>query len=244
MKNTAQIKLIDEIGFAKTVLMPGDPLRSKMIAETFFENPVLVNNVRGVQGYTGYYKGHKISVMASGMGIPSISIYSHELFRFFGVENIIRVGTAGSLDEKIRLRDIVAGEKAYTDSAVVFQFGEDFLPVPECSRELLDAARSSAEELGIGLKTGTFYTTDLFYNPDAEANRKWSEKGCSVVEMEAAGLYINATRLGKKALAVCTVSDLPMYPDYPGCTVEEREKLFTDMIKIALETAIKIEKHK
>ena len=239
MKNTAQIKLLNDIGFAKTVLMPGDPLRSKMIAETFLDDAVLVNNVRGIQGYTGYYKGHKVSVMASGMGIPSMCLYSYELFRFFGVENIIRIGTAGSLSEDIKLRDIVASNKSYTDSNVARQYtGEDnFSPV--CSDELLACALKTSKNLGINLKIGNFYSTDLFYNPDEKANSKWADKGAIAVEMESAGLYLNAMKFNKRALAICTVSDLPMSDGCPGCTVEEREKSFTDMIKVALETAIK-----
>lgn len=240
MKNTPQIKLSDEIGFAKTVLMPGDPLRSKMIAETFLENAVLVNNVRGVQGYTGYYKGHKVSVMASGMGIPSMCIYAYELFNVFDVENIIRIGTAGSLDKKLKLKDIVVGIGASTDSNIVKQFDINGTLSPTCSFDLLSTAMGVANEADIKLNAGNFYTTDLFYNPDINANNKWAEKGSIAVEMETAGLYLTAMRCKKRALAICTISDLPLMPDCPGCTVEEREQTFTDMVKIALETAIKI----
>lgn len=240
MRNTPQIKPLNEIGFAKTVLMPGDPLRAKMIAETFFEDAVLVNNVRGVQGYTGTYKGKKVSVMASGMGIPSMCIYSHELFNFFDVENIIRIGTAGGLDESLQLRDIVAGTSASTDSNVVKQFDTNGTVSPVCSFELLSCAVSTAEELGIELKTGNFYCTDLFYNPDKNANKKWADAGSVAVEMESAGLYLNAMKSKKRALAICTISDLPMQEGCPGCTAEERELNFTDMVKIALEVAVKI----
>lgn len=239
MKNTAQIKLLNETGFAKTVLMPGDPLRSKMIAETFLEDAVLVNNVRGIQGYTGFYKGKKVSVMASGMGIPSMCIYSHELFNFFGVESIIRIGTAGSLNENFKLRDVVAGDAANTDSNVVKQFNINGITAPPCSSDLLSCAKGAADELGIDLKVGNFYSTDLFYNPDETANKKWSDAGSVAVEMESAGLYINALNSNKKALALCTISDLPLSPEQAGCSVEEREKDFTDMVKIALEVAIK-----
>ncbi len=240
MKNTAQIKLLNNIGFAKTVLMPGDPLRAKMIAETFFENAVLVNNVRGIQGYTGYYKGCKVSVMASGMGIPSMCLYSYELFNFFDVENIIRIGTAGGLDEKLKLKDIVIGNEACTDSNVVKQFGLNEKLSLSCSADLLFCAQNVAAKLGTDLSVGKFYSTDLFYNPDKKANKKWAVKGALAVEMESAGLYLTAMSCKKKALAICTVSDLPLLPDCPGCTVEERECSFTDMIKIALETAILI----
>ena len=240
MKNTAQIKLLNEIGFAKTVLMPGDPLRAKMIAETYLEEAVLVNNVRGIQGYTGYYKGHKVSVMASGMGIPSMGIYSYELFHFFGVENIIRVGTAGGLAEGVELRDIVVGLGVNTDSNFGKQFNVDGVIAPTCSYELLTTAVSVAKELGVELKIGNFYSTDSFYNWDIDANKKWADVGSIAVEMESAGLYLNAMRCKKRALAICTVSDMPLLPDCPGCTVEERENSFTDMIGIALEVAIRI----
>lgn len=241
MKNTAQIKLLNEIGFAKTVLMPGDPLRSKMIAETFLENAVLVNNVRGIQGYTGYYKGHKVSVMASGMGIPSMAIYSYELFSFFDVENIIRIGTAGGLGEDSQLHDVVIGTSAGTDSSYINQFEKDGTVIPVCSSELLKAVTIAAEEMGIKTITGKFYTTDSFYNVDENVNKKWAAEGHIAVEMESAGLYLNAMRCKKKALAICTVSDLPLLPDCPGCTVEERESSFTDMIKLALEVAVKVQ---
>lgn len=239
MNDTAQIKLSNEIGFAKTVIMPGDPLRSKMIAETFLENAVLVNNVRGAQGYTGYYKGHKVSVMASGMGIPSMGIYSYELFNFFGVENIIRVGTAGGLTEDAKLRDVVAGIGANTDSAFANQFDVKGIVAPVCSYELLSLAMQVAEEMNIKLKVGTFYSTDVFYNADKSINKKWAEMGSIAVEMESAGLYLTASSCKKRALAICTISDLPLIPDCPKCTVEERENTFTDMIKIALEIAVK-----
>ncbi len=240
MKNTAQIKLLNEIGFAKTVLMPGDPLRSKMIAETYFENAVLVNNVRGIQGYTGFYKGCKISVMASGMGIPSMCLYSYELFNFFGVENIIRIGTAGGFDKNLNLKDIVVGNESCTDSDVINQYGLNEEFSLKCSSDLLSCAQNVARELGKRISIGKFYSTDLFYNPDENANMKWAEKGAIAVEMESAGLYLNAMSCKKKALAICTVSDLPLLSDCPGCTVEERERSFTDMIEIALETAIRI----
>lgn len=239
MKGTAQIELLNETGFAKTVIMPGDPVRSKMIAENFLENAVLVNNVRGVQGYTGYYKGHKVSVMASGMGIPSMGIYSYELFNFFGVESIIRVGTAGGLTDDSQLNDVVIGLGASTDSAFANQFALNGTVAPVCSYELLCCATEVAKELATDVKVGNFYSTDVFYNFDENANKKWAETGCIAVEMESAGLYLTAARCKKKALAICTISDLPLVDGCPGCTVKERENSFTDMIKIALETAIR-----
>ena len=239
MNETAQIKLLDKTGFAKTVIMPGDPLRSKMIADTFLENAVLVNNVRGAQGYTGYYKGHKISVMASGMGIPSMGIYSYELFNFFGVENIIRVGTAGGLTEEAKLRDVVIGIGANTDSSFAKQFGVDGAIAPVCSYELLSFATEAASNLNIDVQVGNFYTTDIFYHADKNINKKWADVGSIAVEMETAGLYLTAAYCKKKALAICTVSDLPLIEGCPKSTVEEREKSFTDMVKIALEVAVK-----
>lgn len=240
MNQTSQIKPLHETGFAKTVIMPGDPLRSKMIAETFLENAVLVNNVRGAQGYTGYYKGHKISVMASGMGIPSMGIYSYELFNFFGVENIIRVGTAGGLTEDSKLKDVVIGLGANTDSAFAAQFAVNGKIAPVCSYDLLSCATEAARELKTDIKIGNFYSTDVFYNADESINRKWARLGSIAVEMESAGLYLTAMTSGKRALAICTVSDLPLLPGCPKSTVEERENSFTDMIILALETAIKI----
>ena len=166
--------------FAPTVLMPGDPLRSRFVAENFLTDAVLVNNVRGVQGYTGLYKGKRVSVMASGMGMPSIGIYSHELFHFYGVEAIIRIGSAGMLRPDLRLRDIVAGMSCYTNSNFGAQFGFAGSLAPCCSFPLLRAAAEAAEKLGV-----------------------------LAVEMEAAALYLNAARAGKQALALCTISDNP-----------------------------------
>ncbi|MGN1195737.1 MAG: purine-nucleoside phosphorylase [Acutalibacteraceae bacterium] len=242
MINTPHINLLDEIGFAKTVLMPGDPLRAKKIAEDFFENAILVNNVRGIQGYTGFYKGHKVSVMASGMGIPSIGIYSYELYSFFGVDNIIRIGSAGGLAPEVKLRDIVAGIGANTNSNFAKQFNVKGTIAPTCSYELLSVAVDCAKELGLELKIGNLYSADTFYDADPEANRKWADLGSLAVEMEAAGLYLNAMRTKKRALAICTISDLPLLPDCPGCTAEERQNTFTDMMKIALETAVRMDK--
>ena len=238
--NTPHINLLDDIGFAKTVLMPGDPLRAKMIAETFLENAVLVNNVRGIQGYTGYYKGHKVSVMASGMGMPSIGIYSYELYSFFGVENIIRIGSAGGIGEGIRLRDDVAGIGANTNSAFMQQYGVTGTLAPTCSYELLKAADECAKEIGVELKVGNLLSSDTFYDADEKSLEKWAKAGSLAVEMEAAALYLNAMHLKKKALAICTISDLPFTGE--GCSAEERQNTFTDMMKIALETAVRLDK--
>ncbi len=237
--STPHINLKEGTSFAKTVLMPGDPLRSKFIAENFLENPELINNVRGIQGYTGTYKGHKVSVMASGMGMPSIGIYSYELYSFFGVENIIRVGSAGGLSDKVKLRDIVAGIGANTNSNFAAQYGVKGSIAPTCSYKLLKAAVDSAKEMGIDMKVGNLYSSDTFYDADPECNKKWAEAGSLAVEMEAAALYLNAMKTGKNALAICTISDLPFTGE--GCTAEERQTTFTDMMKIALEVAVKMD---
>ncbi|MBQ5969206.1 MAG: purine-nucleoside phosphorylase [Clostridia bacterium] len=232
---TPHIVPLNDVGFAGTVLMPGDPLRARMIAETFLENAVLVNNVRGVQGYTGTYHGHKVSVMASGMGIPSIGIYAYELYTFFGVENIIRVGSAGGIGEGVGLRDLVAGLGANTNSAFADQFGVPGTLAPTCSYALLKTADRCAEALGLTLKVGNLLSADTFYDPDPTVLKQWAACGSIAVEMEAAGLYLTAMRCKKRALAICTVSDLPFTGE--GCTAEERQNTFTDMIRLALETA-------
>lgn len=220
--------------FARTVLMPGDPLRSKFIAENFLENPVLVNNVRGVQGYTGTYRGKRVSVMASGMGMPSIGIYSYELFNFYGVENIIRIGSAGMLSEKLKVRDIVAGMTAFTNSSYGRQFGFDGTLAPCCDYELLSRAMAAASELGAHMVPGALYSSDCFYDESAPLG-KLKNLGVLAVEMEAAALYLNAARSGKNALAICTISDNPFTGE--GLSAEERQNSFTQMMKIALEIA-------
>lgn len=194
--------------FAKTVLMPGDPLRSKHIAETFLEDAVLVNNVRGVNGYTGTWKGKRVSVMASGMGMPAIGIYSYELFHFYDVENIIRIGTAGAMSQELKIRDIVLGMGACTDSdyAKQFQLPGTFAPI--ASYELLEKAVNALKAKGnVNYKVGNLYSSDVFYNDNARTTELWQKMGVLAVEMEAAALYMNAARCGKNALAICTVSD-------------------------------------
>lgn len=220
--------------FAETVLMPGDPLRSKFIAENFIEEPVLVNNIRGVQGYTGRYKGKKVSVMASGMGAPSILIYSHELFNFYDVENIIRIGTAGSVREDMNVGDIAIGIGACTDSnfADCLGFAGNYTPV--CSYDILRKATDKADELGIGYKVGNLYSADVYYDETMNMN-ELHKMGVLAVEMEAAALYANAAKAGKNALAICSISNsiLTGYEMPP----EERQSKFTDMMKLALEIA-------
>ena len=220
--------------FARTVLMPGDPLRSKFIAETYLENPVLVNNTRGVQGYTGTYKGKRVSVMASGMGIPSIGIYSSELFNYYGVENIIRVGTAGGLAETVKVRDVVMGMTAYTNSNFGRQFGFEGNVAPCCSFKLLEAAVKAARGMGIEPNVGSRYSSDIFYD-ESGAGGKLKNLGVLAIEMEAAGLYLNAARAGKNALAICTISDHVITGE--SLPAEDRQTTFTQMMEIALEIA-------
>ena len=223
--------------FAKTVLMPGDPLRSQFIAETYLENRKLVNNVRGVQGYTGTYKGVPVSVMASGMGMPSIGIYSYELYNFYGVENILRVGSAGAISEKLHVRDIVLGQGACTKSAFGEQFGlrGSFAPIADFS--LLRSAAQIAEEMGLRYAVGNLLSSDTFYDADSGANAKWISLGVLAIEMEAAALYFNAAKAGKRALAICTISDHVLTGE--ATDAQERQVSFTQMMELALEVAVR-----
>lgn len=226
--------------FGKTVLMPGDPLRSKFIAENFLENPVLVNNVRGVQGYTGTYKGTKVSVMASGMGMPSIGIYSYELFNFFGVENILRVGSTGSLSEDVKIRDLVFGMGASTNSNYARQFELPGTFAPIADYKLLSTAIKAAENIGATYHVGNVLSSDTFYDAQKDANAKWQAMGVMAVEMEAAALYMNAAKAHKRALAILTVSDSIVTGE--ETTAEERQNSFTQMMQVALDTAVAMEK--
>ena len=221
--------------FAKTVLMPGDPLRAKFIAENFLEDAKLVNNVRGIHGYTGTYNGKPVSVMASGMGMPSMAIYSYELFNFYDVDNIIRIGTAGVIDPSLKVRDVVFGQGACTNSAYQRQYNLPGTFAPICSFELLEKAVAAARELGVKPLVGNLYSSDIFYD-DAGSLKEWQKMGVLATEMEAAALYMNAARAGKKALAICTISDNPFTGE--ATTPEERQNTFTTMMKIALEIAI------
>ena len=219
---------------AKTVLMPGDPLRSKFIAETYLENPVLVNNTRGVQGYTGTYQGKRVSVMASGMGIPSMGIYSYELFNFYGVENIIRIGTAGGMADAVKVRDVVMGLSAYTNSNFGRQFGFDGNVAPCCSFKLLDQAVAAARKMGIEPHAGPLYSSDIFYD-ESGMSGKLKKLGVLAVEMESASLYLNAARAGKNALAICTISD--HLGTGESLDAQARQTAFTQMMEIALSIA-------
>ncbi|MBQ8207623.1 MAG: purine-nucleoside phosphorylase [Clostridia bacterium] len=225
--------------FGKTVLMPGDPLRSKFIAENFLENAVLVNNVRGVQGYTGTYKGTKVSVMASGMGMPSIGIYSHELYNIFGVENILRVGSAGALHKEINVRDLVIGMGACTNSNFINQYGLPGTFAPAASFELLEEAVRSARERSLPFHVGNILSSDTFYNDDPNASLTWAKMGVMAVEMEAAGLYCTAARSGKRALAICTISDSIVTGE--SLDSDARQNSFTDMMEVALDIALRME---
>ena len=232
--------------FAKTVLMPGDPLRSKFIAENFLEDPVLVNNVRGVQGYTGTYKGVRVSVMASGMGMPAIGIYSHELYNGYGVENIIRVGSAGSIQEHIDLYDLVIAQGACTDSNFASQFHLPGTFAPIVDFQLLSAAVEAAEENGAKYHVGNVNSSDVFYGDHAgvpeglDSVYGLQKMGVMALEMEAAALYMNAARYGKRALCICTISDHVLKG--VETTSEERQTAFTAMMRVALEVAVKMEK--
>lgn len=220
--------------FARTVLMPGDPLRSQFIAQTYLTDPVLVNNTRGVQGYTGTYRGKRVSVMASGMGMPSIGIYSYELYNYYGVENIIRVGTAGGLCDNVKVRDIVMGMSAYTNSNFGRQFGFDGQLAPCCSFELLEKAVAAARKMGIEPNVGALYSSDTFYD-ESGAGGKLKKLGVLAIEMESAALYLNAARAGKNALAICTISDHVFTGE--SLPAQERQTSFTQMMEIALEIA-------
>ena len=227
--------------FAKTVLMPGDPLRAKFIAETFLTDPVLVNNVRGVQGYTGTWKGVPVSVMASGMGMPSIGIYSWELFNFYDVDNIIRVGSAGALSEELNVMDIVIGQGACTTSSYVANFELPGTFAPIADYKLLSAAVDCAMEKGLNVKVGNLLSSDNFYSREGlNPNDAWKKMGVLAIEMEAAALYANAAYAGKRALAICTVSDHLYKAQY--LSSDERQNSFLQMMELALDTAVRISK--
>ncbi|MBQ2908723.1 MAG: purine-nucleoside phosphorylase, partial [Clostridia bacterium] len=198
--------------FAKTVLMPGDPKRSRFIAENYLENAVLVNDVRGVQGYTGYYKGKRVSVMASGMGQPAIGIYSYELFNFYDVSSIIRVGSCGSFDPDLRVRDIILAMGACTNGNYAMQYNLPGTFAPIADFGLLKKAAEECEKAGVNYKVGNIFSSDMFYD-DANSGMDWAKMGVLGVEMESAALYLNAARAGKKALCICTVSDSFIHPE-------------------------------
>lgn len=224
--------------FARTVLMPGDPLRAKFIAEHFLSDAHLVNNVRGIQGYTGTYAGVPVSVMASGMGMPSMGIYSYELYTEYGVENILRIGSAGALSPDIALRDIVVAMGACTNSnfAAQYQLHGTFAPI--ASYPLLRAATEACDALGTRWHVGNVLSSDTFYTDDVAANDGWRQMGVLAVEMETAALYMTAARLHKNALAICTVSDSLVTGE--ALPAAERQTSFTEMMEIALKVAVTV----
>jgi len=220
--------------FAKTVLMPGDPLRAKFIAENFLETPKLINEIRGMLGYTGSYKGKPVSVMGSGMGCPSMGIYSYELFEFYDVDNIIRIGSAGSINKELELGDVVMGVGACSES--------NYTPLmARCpgtfaltaSFDLMLKAKSAADTFGIKLHAGNLLTSDVFYNDNSDGMDAWLRMGVLAVEMEAAALYANAARTKKNALCICTISD-KVFSRGELMSAKERETSLTQMIELAL----------
>lgn len=241
---TPHIKATPE-DFGQTVLMPGDPLRSQYIAENFLEKARLVNNVRGVQGYTGYYKGVKVSVMASGMGIPSIGIYSYELYNAYGVQNIMRIGSAGAINPNIKVRDIVIGQGACTNSNFASQYHLPGTFAPISSYKMLRHCADIAEDMGLRYHVGNILSSDTFYNdeeglPDGlKSTPSWSKMGVMAIEMEAAALYMNAARCGRNALAICTISDHILTGE--NLPAIERQNSFTEMMELALKTAVALD---
>ena len=221
--------------FAKTVLMPGDPLRAKYIAETYLENPRQVNAVRNMFGYTGTYKGKEISVMGGGMGMPSIGIYSYELFNFYDVDQVIRIGSAGAFQDNIKLMDVVIGMGACTDSNYAYQYGLPGTFAPIADYELLNRAVETAKRQGTNVVVGNVLSSDVFYNAMSNVNDLWRDMGVLAVEMEAAALYMNAAKAGKKALCMLTISDHLHTGE--SLSAEDRQLGFGKMMEIALELA-------
>ena len=220
---------------AKVVLMPGDPLRAKYVAEHYLENPVCFNAVRNMFGYTGTYKGKRISVMGSGMGIPSIGLYSYELYNYFDVDSIIRIGSAGGVADSIRLRDVVIAMGASTNSGFANQYCFPGTLAPLASYKLLKYAADAAESIGAHAVVGPVFTADQFYDANSASNAKYREMGILAVEMETAGLYLTAAKAGKQALSILTISDLVFTGE--GLTADERQNSFTEMMEVSLETA-------
>ena len=223
---------------AETILLPGDPLRAKYIAETFLQDIVQYNNVRGMLGFTGTYKGKKVSVQGTGMGVPSIGIYSHELIAEYGCKNLIRVGTAGSLQENVKIRDVVLAMSASTDSAInKLRFnGADYAPT--ANAELLFKVYEVGKAKGLSMKAGNILTSDTFYGDEPEAWKKWAKFGVLCVEMETAQLYTTAAKFGVNALTILTISDSLVTGE--ATSAEERQLTFNDMIEVALESALNL----
>ncbi len=220
---------------APTMLMPGDPLRAKFIAETWLEDAACVNTIRNMLAFTGSYQGKRVTVMGGGMGMPSVGLYTYELFHFYDVQQIIRIGTAGTLNDRADLRDVVIGVGASTDSNYAAQFGLPGVFAPIADFDLARAAAEAGERLGIRTVAGNILSSDVFYSDDGGALEKWRKMGVLAVEMEAAALYLNAARAGKRALCLLTVSDAPLRGE--SLSAEERQTSFRDMMKLALEIA-------
>lgn len=220
---------------AKAVLMPGDPLRAKYVVEHYLENPVCFNTVRNMLGYTGTYKGKKISVMGHGMGVPSVGIYSYELYQFFGVDTIIRIGSAGGIGDNVKVRDVVIALGASTNSHFADQYRFPGQLCATADYGLLKDAVAAAERLGVRADVGQVFTADQFYNDNPEAGEMYRKFGILALEMEAAGLYWTAQRLGKRALAILTISDHIFTGE--ALNAQERQDSFHEMMEIALETA-------
>ena len=216
---------------ARTVLMAGDPLRAKFMAETFLDDPVQFNNIRGMLGFTGTYKGKRVSVMGHGMGIPSIGIYSYELFNFYDVETIIRIGSAGAYSRDLHIGDLILAMGACTDSNYGAQYALPGTFAPIADFKLLRGAAEACEKLGIRYKVGNILSSDVFYR-DTPNVESWIKMGVQAVEMKAAALYMNAARAGKRALTICTISDHVILGE--DTTPEQREKTFTGMMEVAL----------
>lgn len=230
---TPHIACTDKEMIAETILLPGDPLRAKFIADNFLEDVVQFNGVRNMLGYTGTYKGKRISVMGSGMGMPSIGIYSYELIHFYGVKNLIRIGSCGAIREDVKIRDVIIGMGACTNSNFASQYNLPGTFAPIASWDLLNKAVTVANEKGVDVKVGNILSSDIFYDADPNSWKKWSAMGVMGVEMEAAALYMNAAKAGVNALCILTVSDSLV--THEATTAEERQNTFTTMMEIALE---------
>lgn len=223
--------------YAPIVLMPGDPLRAKFIAETYLEDVRCVNEIRGMLGYTGTYRGTPVSVQGSGMGQPSIGIYSYELYHFFDVQSIIRIGTAGGIDDSVKLRDVILAQGACTNGSYAAQYQLPGTFAPIASFRLLRTAAETADALGMPVRVGNLFSSDMFYD-DADSLAAWQKMGVLGIEMESAALYLNAARAGREALCICTVSDCPLREEFTSA--EERQTGFTRMMELALETVTRL----
>ena len=236
---SACIEVLDGTHVAKCVLMPGDPLRAKYVAEHYLEDVVCFNTVRNMLGFTGTYKGKEVSVMGSGMGVPSIVLYAHELFQFFGVEGIIRIGSAGGIADDVKVRDVLLAMSASTNSDVGSAYDLPGTIAPTADWEMLKNAVQAAEELSVRTSVGSVYTSDFFYHPSGNINEKIKNAGLLAVEMETAGLYLAAMNEHKKALSVLSISDHVFTGE--ALSAAERQDSFHEMMEVALETAVRTE---